>query len=41
VDARLSFDTGATIFRARRIIGYYAAAGIPKVRPSIITWSRL
>jgi transaldolase len=32
VDARLSFDTQATIERARRIIGLYAAAGIDKSR---------
>jgi transaldolase len=28
VDARLSFDTAATVARARRIIGLYEAAGI-------------
>ena len=32
VDARLSFDTEATIARARRIIGLYEAAGIPRER---------
>ena len=32
VDARLSFDTAATIARARRIIGLYEAAGIPRGR---------
>ncbi len=32
VDARLSFDTQATIERARRIIELYAAAGIDKSR---------
>ncbi|MEK8024706.1 transaldolase [Pseudaquabacterium rugosum] len=32
VDARLSFDTEATLARARRIIGLYEAAGIPKER---------
>merc|ERR1719198_1506239 len=32
VDARLSFDTEATIFRARRIIGMYEEMGIPKTR---------
>jgi transaldolase len=32
VDARLSFDTEGTLMRARRIIGYYKDAGIPKER---------
>ena len=32
VDARLSFDTAASIARARRIIGLYEAAGIPRGR---------
>ena len=32
VDARLSFDTHATVERARGIIALYAAAGIPKDR---------
>jgi len=32
VDARLSFDTEQTLQRARRIIGYYKDAGIPKER---------
>ena len=32
VDARLSFDTAATIARARRIIGLYEAAGIGRER---------
>ena len=32
VDARLSFDTPATIERARKIIGMYAASGIDKSR---------
>src|SRR5471030_1646230 len=32
VDARLSFDTAATIARARRIIGLYGAAGIGRER---------
>merc|ERR1712178_497830 len=32
VDARLSFDTEKTVMRARRIIGYYKDAGIPKER---------
>ncbi len=32
VDARLSFDTAATATRARRIIGLYEAAGIPRER---------
>ncbi len=41
VDARLSFDTPATIERARRIIGLYEAAGIPRNRVLIkvaATW---
>ena len=32
VDARLSFDTAATVARAQRIIGLYAAAGIDRKR---------
>ncbi len=32
VDARLSFDTGATIERAHKLIGMYGAAGIEKKR---------
>ena len=32
VDARLSFDTAATLERARRIIGLYEAAGIARER---------
>ena len=32
VDARLSFDTAATVARAHRIIGLYEAAGIPRER---------
>jgi len=32
VDARLSFDTAATIAKARRFIGLYAEAGVPKER---------
>jgi len=32
VDARLSFDTAATLARARRIIGLYQAAGIDRNR---------
>lgn len=32
VDARLSFDTDATVARARRIIELYEAAGIPRER---------
>lgn len=32
VDARLSFDTQATLDRARKLIGLYAEAGIPKER---------
>ncbi len=32
VDARLSFDTGATVARARKIIGMYEQAGIDKSR---------
>ena len=41
VDARLSFDTAATIARAHRLIGLYEAAGIPKARVLIkiaATW---
>ncbi|MBI2733844.1 MAG: transaldolase [Aquabacterium sp.] len=41
VDARLSFDTAATIERARRIIGLYEAAGIARERVLIkiaATW---
>ena len=32
VDARLSFDTAATVARARRIMALYAAQGIPRER---------
>ena len=32
VDARLSYDTDATIARARRIIGWYEAAGVSRER---------
>jgi len=32
VDARLSFDTAATIAKARDLIGLYAGAGIPRQR---------
>ncbi len=32
VDARLSFDTAATIAKARDLIGLYAGAGIPRER---------
>ena len=32
VDARLSFDTAATLARARRIIGLYEAAGVARER---------
>jgi transaldolase len=32
VDARLSFDTAATLAKAREIIALYAAAGVPKER---------
>ena len=41
VDARLSFDTEATLARARRIIGLYEAAGTPRSRVLIkiaATW---
>ncbi len=41
VDARLSFDTDATLARARRIIGLYEAAGISRQRVLIkvaATW---
>jgi transaldolase len=41
VDARLSFDTDATLARARRLIGLYDAAGISKSRVLIkvaATW---
>mgnify|MGYP002147310467 CR=1 FL=1 len=41
VDARLSFDTAATLARARRIIGLYEAAGTPRARVLIkiaATW---
>ena len=41
VDARLSFDTPATVARAHRLIGLYEAAGIPKERVLIkiaATW---
>lgn len=32
VDARLSFDTAATIARAQRIVDHYEAAGVPRSR---------
>lgn len=32
VDARLSFDTAATVARARHIMGLYEAAGVPRER---------
>ena len=32
VDARLSFDTAATVQRARSIIALYEAAGVPRER---------
>jgi len=32
VDARLSFDTGATEAKARRLVGLYEAAGVPRER---------
>ena len=32
VDARLSFDTAATVARARRIMALYAAQGVPRER---------
>ncbi|MBL8306687.1 MAG: transaldolase [Rubrivivax sp.] len=41
VDARLSFDTAATVARAQRLIGLYETAGIPKDRVLIkiaATW---
>ena len=41
VDARLAFDTAATIARAQRLIGLYAAEGIPRERVLIkvaATW---
>jgi transaldolase len=41
VDARLSFDTEATVARAHRLIGLYADAGIPRERVLIkiaATW---
>ena len=41
VDARLSFDTAATVARAQRLIGLYQAAGIPRERVLIkiaATW---
>jgi len=41
VDARLSFDTAATLARARRLIGLYEAAGIARERVLIkvaATW---
>jgi transaldolase len=41
VDARLSFDTAATVERAKKIIGRYAAAGIARERVLIkiaATW---
>ncbi len=41
VDARLSFDTAANVARARRLIGLYQAAGVPRERVLIkvaATW---
>ncbi len=41
VDARLSFDTAATLARARQITGLYEAAGVPRSRVLIkiaATW---
>jgi transaldolase len=41
VDARLSFDTSATVFKARRLISLYEAAGIDRSRVLIkiaATW---
>ena len=41
VDARLSFDTNATVARAERLIGLYEAAGVPRHRVLIkiaATW---
>jgi transaldolase len=41
VDARLSFDTAATVARAQRLIGLYEAAGMPRERVLIkiaATW---
>jgi transaldolase len=41
VDARLSFDTAATLVRARHIMGLYEAAGVPRSRVLIkvaATW---
>ena len=41
VDARLSFDTEATVARAERLIGLYEAAGVPRSRGLIkiaATW---
>ncbi|MDO9285777.1 MAG: transaldolase [Aquabacterium sp.] len=41
VDARLSFDTAATLARARRLIALYEAAGVPRTRVLIkiaATW---
>jgi len=41
VDARLSFDTEATVARAERLIGLYEAAGVPRSRVLIkiaATW---
>jgi transaldolase len=41
VDARLSFDTPATVARAERLIGLYEAAGVPRSRVLIkiaATW---
>lgn len=32
VDARFSFDTQATLLKARQLIGYYETAGIPRER---------
>ena len=43
VDARLSFDTEATIARARRIISMYEEKGVPKSRVliKVLTWAFL
>ena len=41
VDARLSFDTAATVARAQRLIGLYETAGVPRERVLIkiaATW---
>jgi transaldolase len=44
VDARLSFDTAATITKAKEIIAFYAALGIPRERVLIklaSTWESI